>query len=63
MEWPELPAAVLALFGVDMPDVVSFGLGFLPLLVEPRDVWLVPQVVPDLFHRYLIVGQVLFGEL
>ena len=63
MEWPEPPSAVLNLFGVDMPDVALFVLGSLPLLVEPQDVWLVPQVVPDIFHRYLMVGQVLFGEL
>lgn len=42
MEWSELPGAVLGLFGVDVPDVVPFGLGFLPLLVEARDVGLIP---------------------
>ena len=63
MEWPELPAVILALFGINVPDVVPLGFRFLPLLVKPRDVGLIPQVVPDLFHRYFVVGQVLSGEL
>jgi len=63
MEWSELPAAILALFSIDMPDVVPLGLGLLPFLVKARDVGLVPQVIPDLFHGYLVVRQVLPGEL
>jgi len=55
MERSKLPAAILALLGIDVPDVVPFGFGFLPFLVEPRDVWLIPQVVPDLFHGYLVI--------
>lgn len=56
MERSELPATVLALFSIDVPDVVPLGLSFLAFLVESRNVWLIPQVVPNLFHRYLVVG-------
>lgn len=42
MEWSEPPATIWALFGVDMPDVVPFGLRFLTFLIEARDVGLVP---------------------
>lgn len=59
MERPKLPTAVLALFGIDMPDMIPLGLSFLPFLVEPRDVGLVPQVIPNLFHGYLVVRQAL----
>jgi len=63
MERSELPTIVMALFSINMPDVIPLGLGLLPFLVKARDIRLVPQVVPDLFHGYLIVGQVLSGEL
>ena len=63
MKGSELPTAVLAFFSIDMPDVVSLRLGFLPFLVEPRDEGLVPQIVPNLFHGYLVVGEILSREL
>lgn len=51
LELPKGPLhgrAVFDLAGVDVPDMIPLGLGFLPVLVKPRDVRLVPQIRLDL---------------
>ena len=42
VERSELPSALRFLFGINIPDMVTLGLGFLSVFVEPRDVGLIP---------------------
>jgi len=48
----EFPFAVTCFFCLDVPNMVSFRLGLLAILIEPQNERLSPEVIADLMREF-----------
>lgn len=52
MKGSEFPFTVTCFFCLDVPNMVSFRLGLLSILVEPQNERLTPEVIADLMRDF-----------
>ena len=54
MERSELPFAIAQLAGFHIPDVIPFRLSLFTVLVEARNIWVRPEIIPNLDDGYML---------